>query len=205
MITLISMKTLLRAQRLLAFFVITLLLSACGGVSLDPNASTNASSSSNNGSSSSGNQATSSSSSGTSSSSGQANFSAKKIVGYFANWGVYGRNYHIKNIETSGSAAILTHIVYAFGNVTEGRCVVGDAYADYDKAYTAEGSVDGVADSFEPGVLRGNFGQLRKLKKLHPNLKVLWSFGGWTWSGPGRRVCRKPPQMPVNLPTPVSI
>ncbi|MDG4861638.1 glycosyl hydrolase family 18 protein, partial [Streptomyces sp. T-3] len=31
--------------------------------------------------------------------------------------------------------------------------------------------------------LRGNFNQLRKLKKLHPDLKVLWSFGGWTWSG----------------------
>ena len=28
----------------------------------------------------------------------------KKLVGYFAEWGVYGRNYHVKNIETSGSA-----------------------------------------------------------------------------------------------------
>ena len=30
--------------------------------------------------------------------------------------------------------------------------------------------------------LRGNFNQLRELKKKHPKLKVLWSFGGWTWS-----------------------
>ncbi|GGR19529.1 glycoside hydrolase family 18 protein [Streptomyces netropsis] len=106
-----------------------------------------------------------------------------KVVGYFTNWGVYGRNYHVKNIETSGSAAKLTHINYAFGNVTGGKCTIGDAYADYDKAYDAAGSVDGKADTWDNGALRGNFNQLRKLKKLHPNLKVIWSFGGWTWSG----------------------
>ncbi|WP_043433567.1 fibronectin type III domain-containing protein, partial [Cystobacter fuscus] len=42
------------------------------------------------------------------------------ILGYFAQWGVYGRNYHVKNIVTSGSASKLTHINYAFGNVTNG-------------------------------------------------------------------------------------
>ncbi|MES9604005.1 glycosyl hydrolase family 18 protein [Actinomadura sp. NPDC000929] len=106
----------------------------------------------------------------------------KKVVGYFTDWGVYQRNYHVKNVETSGSAAKLTHINYAFGNVTGGRCAIGDSYADYDKAYTADQSVDGVADNWDQP-LRGNFNQLRKLKKLHPDLKVLWSFGGWTWSG----------------------
>ncbi|GGP94003.1 chitinase [Actinomadura coerulea] len=105
-----------------------------------------------------------------------------KVVGYFTNWGVYQRNYHVKNVETSGSAAKLTHINYAFGNVTGGRCAIGDSYADYDKAYTADQSVDGVADNWDQP-LRGNFNQLRKLKKLHPDLKILWSFGGWTWSG----------------------
>ncbi|WP_236586430.1 glycoside hydrolase family 18 protein, partial [Streptomyces griseus] len=54
--------------------------------------------------------------------------------------------------------------------------------ADYEKAYTADQSVDGVADTWDQP-LRGNFNQLRKLKKLHPDLKILWSFGGWTWSG----------------------
>ena len=106
----------------------------------------------------------------------------KKIVGYFAEWGVYGRNYHVKNIVTSGSATKLTHINYAFGNVTGGQCAIGDAYADYDKAYTAADSVDGVADTWDPGALRGSFNQLRKLKKKYPGIKVLWSFGGWTWS-----------------------
>ncbi|MFJ1565578.1 glycosyl hydrolase family 18 protein [Streptomyces erythrochromogenes] len=106
----------------------------------------------------------------------------KVKLGYFTNWGVYGRNYHVKNLVTSGTAGRITHINYAFGNVQNGQCTIGDAYADYDKAYTADQSVDGVADTWDQP-LRGNFNQLRKLKKQYPNIKVLWSFGGWTWSG----------------------
>ncbi|WP_406150807.1 glycoside hydrolase family 18 protein [Streptomyces sp. NBC_01012] len=105
-----------------------------------------------------------------------------KVVGYFTNWGVYDRDYHVKNIETSGSADKLTHINYAFGNVEGGKCTIGDSYADYEKTYTADQSVDGVADTWDQE-LSGNFNQLRKLKKLHPDLKILWSFGGWSWSG----------------------
>ncbi|OAR27352.1 chitinase [Streptomyces sp. ERV7] len=105
-----------------------------------------------------------------------------KVVGYFTDWGVYQRNYHVKNIETSGSAAKLTHINYAFGNVTGGKCAIGDAYADYQKTYDAASSVDGTADKWDQPVA-GSFNQLRELKKKHPGLKVLWSFGGWTWSG----------------------
>src|SRR6185312_9685048 len=62
---------------------------------------------------------------------------AKKVVGYFVEWGVYQRNYHVKNIDTSGSAAKMTHILYAFGNPANGRCSVYDSFADYEKAYTA--------------------------------------------------------------------
>ncbi|MBR7676403.1 cellulose binding domain-containing protein, partial [Streptomyces daliensis] len=43
-------------------------------------------------------------------------------LGYFTNWGVYGRNYHVKNLDTSGSASKITHINYAFGNVQGGKC-----------------------------------------------------------------------------------
>jgi chitinase len=108
---------------------------------------------------------------------------AHKVVGYFAQWGVYARNYHVKNIHTSGSASKLTHIMYAFGNVTNGQCQIGDSYADYDRFYSAAESVDGVADTWDTGALRGSFNQLRKLKQMYPHLKVIWSFGGWTWSG----------------------
>jgi chitinase len=104
-------------------------------------------------------------------------------LGYFVEWGVYQRDYHVKNIETSGSADKLTHINYAFGNVTNGQCAIGDAYADYDRFYDAASSVDGTPDTWDTGALRGNFNQLRKLKAMHPGLKVLWSFGGWSWSG----------------------
>jgi chitinase len=109
-------------------------------------------------------------------------------VGYFTQWGIYGRAFPVKKLDTSGAAARLTHINYAFGNVSEdGRCFIdnipgeGDAWADYQRPVPAEESVDGVADTWgEP--LNGNFGQLQKLKARHPDLKVLISLGGWTWS-----------------------
>ncbi|GAB2858114.1 glycoside hydrolase family 18 chitinase [Streptomyces deserti] len=103
-------------------------------------------------------------------------------LGYFTEWGVYGRNYHVKNLVTSGSAAKITHINYAFGNVKDGKCVVDDTYAAYDKAYTADQSVSGTADTWDQP-LRGNFNQLRQLKAKYPHIKVLYSFGGWTYSG----------------------
>ncbi|MFJ4524822.1 glycosyl hydrolase family 18 protein [Streptomyces sp. NPDC088810] len=106
----------------------------------------------------------------------------KVKLGYFTEWGIYGRNYNVKNLVTSGSASKITHINYAFGNVTGGKCAIGDSYADYDKAFTADQSVSGTADTWDQP-LRGNFNQLRQLKAKYPNIKVLWSFGGWTWSG----------------------
>jgi chitinase len=123
-------------------------------------------------------------------------------VGYFVEWGIYGRQYFVKNLETSGAAAKLTHLNYAFGNidpvnltclqgVTKGTSGVeqdpnagdgaGDAEADYGRAFGASESVDGVADTgTQP--LQGNFNQLRKLKKKHPALKMVMSIGGWTYS-----------------------
>ncbi|MFF1274615.1 glycosyl hydrolase family 18 protein [Streptomyces marokkonensis] len=106
----------------------------------------------------------------------------KVKLGYFTEWGVYGRNYHVKNLVTSGSAAKITHINYAFGNVKNGQCVLDDAYAATDKAYTADQSVSGTADAWDQP-LRGNFNQLRQLKAKYPHIKVLYSFGGWTYSG----------------------
>lgn len=117
----------------------------------------------------------------------------KQVGAYFTQWGIYQRNYHVKNIEQSGSAAKLTFINYAFGNVyDDGRCGIvtraesgngdgGDGYADYQKSYDATSSVDGVGDVWDQP-LKGNFNQLKKLKARHSQIKVFISLGGWTWS-----------------------
>lgn len=113
---------------------------------------------------------------------------AYKSIGYFTQWGVYGRDFQVKDLDTSGAAARLTHINYAFGNVSaEGKCFTGnvpgeaDAWADYARPLDAAGSVDGVADT-DTQALAGNFNQLRELKAKHPGLKVMISLGGWSWS-----------------------
>lgn len=94
-----------------------------------------------------------------------------RVVGYFSSWTVYGRDYHVADLP----GAQLTHINYAFANIADGECALGDAYADTDKAY--EG------DSWEDGARRGSFHQLELLKARHPELRTLLSIGGWTWSG----------------------
>ncbi|MEV4100133.1 glycoside hydrolase family 18 protein [Nonomuraea sp. NPDC049649] len=105
-----------------------------------------------------------------------------KRVAYFVQWGIYGRDYHIKDVDTSGAAAKLTHINYAFGFVdADATCYSPDPWADWQRPVPAEQSVDGVAD--EPGqALNGNLNQIRKLKAKHPRLKALISLGGWTGS-----------------------
>jgi chitinase len=123
-------------------------------------------------------------------------------VAYFVQWGIYGRQYFVRNLQTSGAASKLTHLLYAFQNidpvnltclsgVTKGTTAnpqdpnqgdgAGDAEADYSRPFSAAQSVDGVADTGWE-TLRGNFNQLKKLKAANPNLKVLVSLGGWTYS-----------------------
>jgi len=122
---------------------------------------------------------------GPSSSAARAWPHGKQLVGYFIEWGIYGRNYKVKDVKTSGSADKLTVINYAFGNVAPNGsenvvCKLGDPFADYQKTWSAEDSVTG--EEVTSGPLLGNFQQLQALKTLYPHLKVLISLGGWTWS-----------------------
>jgi chitinase len=101
---------------------------------------------------------------------------------------VYGRNYQVKDLDTSGTAARLTHLNYAFGNVDKnGKCFLtpapgeSDPWADYQRPLDAATSVDGVADT-ENQALAGSFNQIRELKAKHKGLKALVSLGGWSWS-----------------------
>jgi chitinase len=102
---------------------------------------------------------------------------ATKIVGYFPQWGIYG-NYVAKNLVTSGSAPLLTHINYAFGNIVNNQCQSYDTLADYQYQLPASDTVNGVADSSDPNAFAGNFHQFQELKQLYPKLKILMSIGG---------------------------
>ncbi|GGN70768.1 chitinase [Actinoplanes lobatus] len=99
------------------------------------------------------------------------------VAGYLTEWSVYGHDFRVKDL----AAERLTHLTYAFGRVTGGRCAMGDAWAAHRRMVSAADSVDGVGDT-AADPLRGTFGQLRKLKKQHPGIRLLWSFGGWTGS-----------------------
>jgi chitinase len=108
-----------------------------------------------------------------------------RVVGYFTEWGIYARNYLVKDVATSGSAARLDVLNYAFANVipdADGNvvCKLADPWADYQKPWDADQSVTGEAESQPP--LLGNFQQLQELKTLYPSLKVVISLGGWTFS-----------------------
>ena len=66
---------------------------------------------------------------------------AKRVVGYFIQWGIYDRGYRIQQLEKSGAAAELTHLIYAYGNVSpESKCYTetregwGDASSDFRHA-----------------------------------------------------------------------
>lgn len=88
-----------------------------------------------------------------------------------------------EKIDTSGAAARLNVLTYAFAKIgSDNRATLSDIHADYQLFHPADRSVDGVPDSEETGALRGNFNQLRKLKLKHPQLRVVVSIGGWTMS-----------------------
>jgi chitinase len=98
--------------------------------------------------------------------------SPRRIVGYFTEWSVYDRKFHVGDIL----AARLTHLNYAFAKISRtGECALCDSYAAIDKAYPG--------DKAGAGELRGSFHQLQLLKQKHRHLKTLLSVGGWTLSG----------------------
>ncbi|MGA6984032.1 MAG: glycosyl hydrolase family 18 protein [Candidatus Sulfotelmatobacter sp.] len=100
----------------------------------------------------------------------------KILGGYFEEWSIYYAGYNIANLQQNGVADKLTHLLYAFGDVTAApapACTYADTWADYQSPYLP--SVNGTP---YPGPLYGNFAAIQQLKALHPKLKVLMSLGG---------------------------
>jgi chitinase len=125
-------------------------------------------------------------------------------VAYYDQWSIYQNAYYLHNLDASGAAGKLNYLIYDFENIdpTNLTCFEAskatdpdpagendpnagdgaeDSFADYQKEFDATTSVDGTADVFNQS-LAGNFHQLQELKARHPNLKILLSLGGWTYS-----------------------
>jgi chitinase len=125
-------------------------------------------------------------------------------VAYYDQWSIYQNAYFLHNLDASGAANKLNYLIYDFENIdpTNLTCFEAtkatdpdpagesdpnagdgaeDSFADYQKEYDATTSVSGVADVFNQPIA-GNFHQLQELKAKHPNLKILLSLGGWTYS-----------------------
>ncbi len=98
----------------------------------------------------------------------------KKVVGYYAQWSIYARDFNVPKIDGSK----ITHLNYSFYGTTYDpahpentklKCL--DTYADFEHM---EGGIPWDAP------VKGNFYDLKKLKEKYPHLKVLISVGGWT-------------------------
>ena len=107
---------------------------------------------------------------------GQDGQQGKILGGYFEEWSIYYAGYNIANLQQNGVADKLTHLIYAFANVTTTpapACAIADSWADYQTPY-----LPSVSGTPYPGPLYGNFAAIQQLKQLHPHLKVLISMGG---------------------------
>ena len=96
----------------------------------------------------------------------------QRIVAYWIEWGIYGRNYQPADTPFHK----ITHLNYAFANIDpQGRVVPYDTYAAVEKSYPG--------DTWDQPI-RGTYHQLNHVwKKRFPHLKTLISVGGWTLSG----------------------
>src|SRR4051794_41594054 len=91
---------------------------------------------------------------------GQEKEPGKILGGYFEEWSIYYAGYNIANLQQNGVADKLTHLFYAFANVTTTPapgCAIADSWADYQTPWLP--SVSGVP---YPGPMFGNFAAVQQ-------------------------------------------
>ena len=100
----------------------------------------------------------------------------KYVVGYYAQWAIYARDFNVSDIEAEN----LTHLMYAFydtifDDTTDTSTIASlDDYADF--SHTEDPGITHSSD------LAGNMGALKLSKEENPHLQILISLGGWTKS-----------------------
>ena len=100
----------------------------------------------------------------------QTTHQGKIFGGYFEEWGILYGGYTIADLQKSGVADELTHLIYAFGDVTPASTPV--CAIDYPSAAYQNASLPSVSGKPYTAPLYGNFGAILQLKELHPHLKV---------------------------------
>jgi chitinase len=114
--------------------------------------------------------------------------SGPEVIGYYCVFCQHqgrgpSRAFTPKQIDTSGAAAQLTAIYYAFEHVSDNRCSLFHPDVDLDDPFSAADSVDGTGDPAGENQFRGVFHQIQELKEKYPRMKIVMSLGGWGLSG----------------------
>lgn len=111
-----------------------------------------------------------------------SNYYNKKVVGYFPNYAINSeshKNFSIADLQWD----VLTHVQYAFGVVNKEtyELEAGDIENDTLNKFEDRKFVhDGVEIKMDDSLgYYGQFNLMHTLKKMHPNVTVLISTGGW--------------------------
>lgn len=122
------------------------------------------------------------------------------VVGaYFVEWGVYGRKFPVDRIP----AYNLNHILYGFLPICGGAGINDSLAAASSSSYSALQTACAGTQDYEVAIhdpwaalqkpatgqdystpYKGNYGQMMELKQAYPDLSILPSIGGWTFSDP---------------------
>ena len=99
-----------------------------------------------------------------------------EIVGYFIQWGIYGRGFFVKDLIDNGSAEKLTVINYAFGNVAPNPagdvvCQSGDTWADYGRP-TEPRTASTASATLGRAARAATSGSSGSSRRMYPDLKV---------------------------------